>query len=116
MFPAFTAVDSNDLLANFRYQVAPMNLNQHQAHALLEQNGAILIDVRTRAEYDEGHIAGAYLMPLDEIYQHPELHLLKQRDTPVLLYCRSGRRSGLVMHDLARLGYKYLMNIWPDQC
>lgn len=111
MFPAFTAVDSNDLLSNFHYQVAPMNLNQHQAHALIEQNGAILIDVRTRAEYDEGHIAGAYLMPLDEIYQHQELHLLKKRDTPVLLYCRSGRRSGLVMHDLARLGYKYLMNM-----
>lgn len=111
MFPSFTAIESTDLLANFHYQVAPMNLNQHQAHALMEQNGAIVIDVRTREEYDEGHIAGAYLVPLDEVYHHQELNLLKARNTPVLLYCRSGRRSGLVMHDLARLGFKYLMNM-----
>ena len=77
----------------------------------MEQNGAIVIDVRTREEYDEGHITGAYLVPLDEVYHHQELNLLKARNTPVLLYCRSGRRSGLVMHDLARLGFKYLMNM-----
>lgn len=111
MFPSFTAIESSDLLANFHYQVAPMNIDQHHAHALMEQNGAIVIDVRTREEYDEGHIAGAYLVPLDEVYHHSELNLLKARNTPVLLYCRSGRRSGLVMHDLARLGFKYLMNM-----
>ena len=111
MFPSFTASDSSDLLATFRYQAAPMNLNQHQAHALMEQNGAVVIDVRTPEEYHEGHIEGADLMPLAELYQHHELSVLKARDTPVLLYCRSGRRSGLAMHDLARLGFKYLMNM-----
>ena len=56
MFPSFTAIESTDLLANFHYQVAPMNLNQHQAHALMEQNGAIVIDVRTHS--------GLALLPL----------------------------------------------------
>lgn len=111
MFPSFTAIDRSDLLDTFRYQAAPMNINQHQAHALMERHGAIVIDVRTKEEYDAGHIEGAYLIPLDEVYQHSELNLLKERNIPVLLYCRSGRRSGLVMLDLARLGFKYLMNM-----
>lgn len=111
MFPSFTAIGEDRLLEEFTYSEQPSNIRQNLAYALMKANGAIVIDVRTPEEYDNGHIAGAYLMPLDEILQDPRLAILKEQDTPVLLYCRSGRRSGLVMNDMAKLGFKNIMNM-----
>lgn len=111
MFPAFTAIAGDQLLDNFKYSAGPTNIKQTLAHALMEENGAIIIDVRTKEEYEAGHIENAYLIPLEELAAHDELAVLKEQDTPVLLYCRSGRRSGLAMNTLAKAGYKRLMNM-----
>ena len=116
MFPSFTALAADQLLDDFKYSAEPTNIKQNLAQALMEANGAIVIDVRTKEEYDAGHIENAYLVPLDElnestIAQHKDLKLLKEKDTPVLLYCRSGRRSGIVMNAMAKAGFKNVMNM-----
>lgn len=116
MFPSFTALAADELLDDFKYSAEPTNIKQTIAHALMEVNGAIIIDVRTQEEYDNGHIENAYLIPLDELNestltQHKDLKHLKEKDTPVLLYCRSGRRSGIVMNAMAKAGFKYVMNM-----
>lgn len=111
MFPAFTAIAGEQLLDDFKYSAGPTNIKQTLAQALIEENGAIIIDVRTQDEYDSGHIANAYLIPLEELANHKELEILKEKDTPVLLYCRSGRRSGLAMNTMAKAGYKHVMNM-----
>lgn len=52
--------------------------------------GALLLDVRTQAEWDQGHIAGSTLIPLDELsYRLGEL----PRDRDIVMVCRSGARS-----------------------
>ena len=53
--------------------------------------GAIVVDVRTQEEWDQGHAANSILVPLHELADHlPEL----PQDVPLLLVCRSGARSG----------------------
>lgn len=53
--------------------------------------GAIVVDVRTQEEWDQGHAVNSILMPLHELAAHFEE---LPQDAPVLLVCRSGARSG----------------------
>ncbi|MXO49286.1 rhodanese-like domain-containing protein [Erythrobacter vulgaris] len=65
----------------------------------LEAGEAIqLIDVRTREEFAEGHIAGAINIPVDE-FDPAALPDAEGRDR--ILYCRSDRRSGIAAERLA---------------
>ena len=63
-----------------------------------------ILDVRTREEYDEGHIPGAVLIPNTEIETRAEEEL-PDKGQLILVYCRSGRRSNLAAQILADLGY-----------
>lgn len=65
---------------------------------------AIILDVRTKAEFDEGHIPNALLIPDTEITQKAE-EVLPDKDQTILVYCRSGRRSALAAKELIQLGY-----------
>ena len=120
VMPTFAPVSAQQLLKNFVYQETPSTISVNQAYALIQEKGAIVIDVRSKEEYeDEGHIEGAYLFPSDALEQAlPELAVLKEKNTPVMVYCYSGQRSGLVMRELAKRGFKYVMlgasmNSWP---
>nr|WP_188921256.1 rhodanese-like domain-containing protein [Shewanella saliphila] len=65
---------------------------------------ATLIDVRTAEEFAAGHIKGAINIPFDTIV--PQLAKLNlSKDTEVVLYCRSGRRSSLAQASLIEQGY-----------
>lgn len=67
----------------------------------LARNGATILDVRTKAEYAEGHIKGSINIPLDRLGQ--ELKRLP-KDKPVIACCRSGARSGMAIGILKRNG------------
>lgn len=64
----------------------------------------ILLDVRSQAEFDTGHIAGALLIPDTEIADRALLELPDQ-SAVILVYCRSGRRSKLAAQTLVDAGY-----------
>jgi rhodanese-related sulfurtransferase len=77
-----------------------------------------LLDVRAEEEYITGHADGAVLLPLDAISEDSARAVIPAKDTPVLVYCRSGRRSALAVRALARLGYTQVYDIgslvgWP---
>lgn len=77
----------------------------------------ILLDVRTRAEYDEGHIPGAVCIPNEEINEEVSI-LLPDTHSEILVYCRSGRRSAEAAQKLVRLGYTRVYDFggiidWP---
>lgn len=64
----------------------------------------ILLDVRRQDEFDAGHIAGAILLPNEEIgTERPEM--LPDLSVPLYVYCRSGRRSLEAAKKLAAMGY-----------
>jgi rhodanese-related sulfurtransferase len=70
--------------------------------AELTREGAPLIDVRRQDEHDSAHIPGDRLIPFDNL--RDEAASLPQ-DTPVVLYCRSGDRSGAAVRALRASGY-----------
>lgn len=67
----------------------------------------LLVDVRSPAEFAEGHITGARNMPLQDIEQR-----LKElpKDKPIVLYCRSGSRSSMALRMLRSAGYENIYN------
>lgn len=76
-----------------------------EAKALMDsEENFIILDVRTAAEYAEGHIADAVLIPHEEITAKAEEVLLDKAQL-ILVYCRSGRRSKIAAEALVALGY-----------
>ena len=71
--------------------------------------GAVLLDVRTLEEYSDGHIDGSVNIPLDRIYSVE--NVVKDKSTPLYVYCLSGGRSGLAVSYLKQIGYTNVKNI-----
>jgi len=90
--------------ANLARSIAP-----NDALALLKQrNNIYLLDVRTPQEFQQGRLAGARLIPIDQIIQRlGEL----PKDRPILVYCAVGSRSAQVFSFLARRGYAEVYNL-----
>jgi rhodanese-related sulfurtransferase len=63
-----------------------------------------IVDARTDAEFAEGHIEGAILIPEYEIAARANSEL-PDKDALILVYCRSGRRSKIASEELVKLGY-----------
>ena len=72
-------------------------------------NAAVLLDVRTREEYSEGHIEKSINLPLQEIKNAPKV--IKKKDTPLFVYCHSGARSANAVNHLKNMGYTNVTNI-----
>ena len=65
----------------------------------------IILDVRTKEEYNEGHIPGAICIPNEEITEK-EPKELPNKNQIIMVYCRSGNRSKVAAKKLAEMGYK----------
>jgi rhodanese-related sulfurtransferase len=82
--------------------VAPGLVDGATARKLVE-GGVKVVDVRTPAEFAKGHVPGAINIPHDEVARrHAEIGA---PSTPVLLYCRTGRRSELAARALREKGF-----------
>jgi len=86
----------------------------------LVASGAVLLDVRTEGEYNSSHISGAVLLPYDEITATSAAKAIETLDTPVVVYCRSGRRSSIAVKTLVSLGYTAVRDLgaitnWSDR-
>lgn len=69
----------------------------------------LIIDVRTATEYQQEHIQESINIPYDEIAGRIAA-FAPERDVRIVLYCRSGRRSGLAEQTLRQLGYRQIEN------
>ena len=91
-FDIFKSVDINRGLKQF---------------SLLPQ--AVLLDVRTPEEYNDGHIPKSVNLPLHNIYRAEEL--FENKSTPLFVYCRSGARSAQATAELKDLGFSNVKDI-----
>jgi len=66
--------------------------------------GALLLDVRTPQEYKAGHLEGAMNIPHDQIKARIG-ELGTDKDRAIVLYCRSGRRTGIAAGVLREAGF-----------
>ena len=84
------------------------DVSTQQAWEIIEA-GTTIIDVRTAEEFAAGHIAGAINIPFEQIVAGVEKIGLKN-DASVVLYCRSGRRSGIADVALTQAGFTHSVN------
>lgn len=94
------------------------NITASEARRIMDTEADyVILDVRTQAEYDEGHIPGAVLIPDNEIEARAETEL-PDKERMILVYCRSGRRSKLAAEALVKMGYRCIYEFggiidWP---
>lgn len=85
-------------------------INFKEAIKLIEENkDLIIIDVREKAEYEDGHIKNAISLPLGKIYKN-ELDILANKNQLIMVYCRSGRRSKEAAKILIKEGYTNIVD------
>lgn len=93
-------------------------ITQEKAKQMMEQQDVVILDVREKDEYDSGHIPGAVLLPVGTIDETSAATVIPEKDSVVLVYCRSGNRSKAASKALAELGYTEIyefggINTWP---
>ena len=74
------------------------------------KSGALVIDVRSRGEFNSGHLDRAINIPLDEIETAVPKHVIDKNQV-LLLHCASGMRSGVAKGKLKSMGYKRVFNL-----
>jgi phage shock protein E len=75
---------------------------------ILKDPKAVFIDVRSEWEFEEGHLPNAKNIPLEEVaFRIPDF---RKAEGPVVLYCRSGARSGMAVRLLQQAGIDNVYN------
>mgnify|MGYP003414568265 FL=1 len=82
---------------------------QELQNKLNAKENFVLLDVRTQEEYNAGYIAGAILLPYDEINAKATI-VIPDKEKEIVLYCRSGRRSAIAKKSLLDLGYQKVVD------
>lgn len=80
-----------------------------EAEALVEQ-GALLVDVRERDEFERGHLTGATHVSRGILEMHIG-ELAASKDAPIVCYCGGGNRGALAVESLQRMGYTRVVSI-----
>ena len=99
--------------------VSYQQITAEEAKSMMEeQPDAVILDVREQDEYDAGHIPGAMLLTVGTIDEETAASVIPEKDTVVLVYCRSGNRSKTASQALADLGYTQIYEFggikdWP---
>ncbi len=98
-------------------KAAYRKISAQEAKTMMDRGDVVILDVRTQEEYGEGHITNALLLPDTEIKERAAA-MLPDQNTPILVYCRSGRRSALAAQTLIQMGYPNVYDFggiidWP---
>lgn len=88
----------------FKHRDINQGVTQYKA-----TNGAILLDVRTREEYKEGHISGSKNIPLQSLNEITTF--VNKKETPLFVHCLSGGRSRSATEMLKQMGYTNVTDI-----
>ena len=88
----------------YHVRAASRSVGPQQAVMLINREGAIVVDVREKKEFDQGHIAGAINIPLVKLKQRMA-ELNKHRDKPKLVVCKMGQHSGAAVKSIEEAGY-----------
>ena len=101
-------------------EISYRQITMDEAVAVIEEEeGYIILDVRTAAEFDEKHIPGAINIP-NEAIGTDAIPELPDKDQLILVYCRSGNRSKQASEKLVKLGYTNVVEFggiidWPGE-
>ena len=82
-------------------------------HLAAPSSNIVVLDVRSKSEYDQGHIEGALNISHSDIEDNLA-KLTAYKDKTVVVYCRSGRRAGVAEEILAKNGFTNLRHLSGD--
>lgn len=74
----------------------------NELKSIILENNYVIVDVRTKEEYQESHLKNAINIPYNEIDEDTKL----DKNKTILVYCKSGNRSGIAKRTLEQLGFK----------
>lgn len=99
------ANESNKTVYDKGEEVMYEQITAEDAKGIMDSGeDCIILDVRERDEYNDGHISNAILIPYTEIENKAE-EMLPNKDKLILVYCRSGRRSKIAAESLVKIGF-----------
>ena len=111
-FP-YTVGDVSGVITALEFQATAYREAQGlDAAEVIANLDPVILDVRTRREFDSGHIEGAILIPVQEI-QRRHGELAEHKNDPVFIYCRSGNRSTVAAKVLIDAGFTQIINLRP---
>ena len=85
-----------------------LGIGSNTDYSELIRQGAVVLDVRSKAEFAAGHIKNAVNIPVDELSK--SLAKLRDKDKCIICCCASGMRSGTAKRILESNGYKAVFN------
>ncbi len=107
----FVVVLTLVIKAEYEHQSGRANqLDPTAAIRLMNNDDAVVLDVREAADFNNGHIKNAKNIPLSSLKSQLD-SLVKDKNTPVLAYCRSGNISGKASRILKSSGFSNVHNI-----
>ncbi len=94
------------LMSRFRERLLGFReVGPAEAVRLINDEDALVLDVRTAGEFAAGHVPGARHLPLDRLPERLE-ELAPWRERPVVVFCRSGQRAARAAALLQRAGFR----------
>ena len=101
-------------LLTFGQLVWSADISQEELLDLAKSDPSVLIlDVRTPREYASGHVPGAKLIPHTELKARLR-EIADHKTTPVVVYCKSGRRAAIAQSILTRAGFADVRHLDGD--
>jgi rhodanese-related sulfurtransferase len=85
-------------------------VSPNQAADMLAKKQAIIVDVREQEERSEEYIEGTLFIPLAQLESRLD-ELVAYKDRPIIVQCRSGRRSNIAGASLLKAGFKQVLNL-----
>jgi len=105
---AWADMSKDDLLNEARKEIR--EISQEQAKVLFDHGRALFVDCRNPREYRAGHIPGAVNIPRG-LLEFDLAAKVPDKNTEIVVYCRSGGRASLAVRTLNRMGYKNAVNL-----
>src|SRR5215510_7266227 len=102
------SINSRDLLAKTRKEIREMSVQDVQSR--IQNNGVVLLDVREKEEWDEGHLPGATFLPRGFLEVRIE-KAVPEKENPIIVYCAGGTRSAYAAKTMQDLGYKDVVSM-----
>jgi molybdopterin/thiamine biosynthesis adenylyltransferase/rhodanese-related sulfurtransferase len=99
-----------DLLQQVKGEIEEVDSTQALDSLRDSERGCVIVDVREREEWDEGHLPGAVHVPRGHLESRIE-SAAPDKSRPVLVYCASGNRSAFAAKTLEELGYDHVVSL-----
>jgi len=112
LFPAFSAAGKDMTVAELveEAKAGIKTISAAEAYAIFGKSGVIFLDVREPDEFNAGHIPGAINIPRG-LLESRVGEQITDKNTTIVVYCRSGVRSALASATLVKMGYKGILNM-----